>query len=131
MEKIVKIAATDEDRRLVFGWASVAVDKAGNVVEDSQGDVLDPGDLETAAYQFVSDFGDANAMHAGPDVDRVVESIYVDPAKLAKMGLDPSGAPHSGWWVGFRVDDQAAWDGVKSGKYGAFSIEGAGQRIPA
>ncbi len=131
MLRVAKIEATDDDARVVFGWASVAIDKTGTVVEDSQGDVIDPADLEKAAYQFVTDYGDANVLHEGPDVGRVSESVYIDKAKLDAMGLANVSGPEVGWWVGFKVADDDAWAGVKSGKFKAFSIEGAGKRVPA
>src|SRR5262245_16159601 len=68
-----QIAKVDEERRLVFGWASVAVRKDGSTVVDSQGDMIDPEELEAAAYAFVLKLGDANDMHEAEPVGRTVE----------------------------------------------------------
>ena len=121
------IAKVDEDKRLVFGWASVAKRAGGAVIEDSQGDIIEPGDLEEAAYDFVLDFREANAMHSGPVAGRLVESFVSTPEKLEKMGLAPDALP-AAWWTGFKIDDDDAWSGVKSGRYKMFSIEGRGTR---
>lgn len=49
------------------------------------------------------------------------------PEKIEKMGL-PAGILPTGWWVGFRVEDDALWDSVKKGERLAFSIHGSGVR---
>jgi hypothetical protein len=124
------IAKIDDDRRLVFGWASVAVDKSGNPVIDHEGDMIAPRDLEDAAYGFVLNFGEANVNHVGPVVGRVVESFVSTPDKLKALGL-PEDALPIGWWAGWYVEDEAAWQGVKDGTYKSFSIEGIGTREAA
>jgi hypothetical protein len=123
------IAKVDEDRRLVFGWASVSLAKDGSLVEDREGDTIDPRDLEDAAYEFVLEFGEANVAHSGPTVGRLVESFVSTPDKLAGMGLAADALP-VGWWAGWRIDDDDAWAGVKDGRYQAFSIEGRAERVP-
>lgn len=123
------IAKIDTERRVVKGWASVAASADGTTVIDSQGDVIDAADLEDAAHDFALSFREANTMHAGPVTGRLVESFVSTPETLEKMGVPPGVLP-TGWWVGFKIDDDAAWEGVKSGKYRAFSIEGTGTREP-
>ena len=124
----VRIAKTDEDRNLVFGWASVAIDKAGRAVIDGEGDVIDPTDLEDAAYEFVLKFREANVNHSGPVVGTLVESMVFTPDKLEKLGL-PEGSLPTAWWTGFRLDD-ATFAKVKDGTYQGFSIEGTATRVP-
>lgn len=124
-----RIAKVDDERRLVFGWASVAM-KGGETVIDREGDMIDPRDLEDAAYSFVLKFGEANVNHAGPVVGRVVESFVSTPDKLAALGL-PEGALPIGWWAGWYIEDEDAWNGVKDGQYRSFSIEGVGTREAA
>lgn len=123
------IAKIDEEQRLVYGWASVAASADGEPVIDSQGDIIDAADLEKAAHNFALDFREANSMHAGPVTGRLVESFVSSPATLEKMGI-PTGVLPTGWWVGFKIDDDTAWEGVKSGKFKGFSIEGTGTRTP-
>jgi len=123
-QPIVKI---DEDRRLVFGWASVAVNKAGDTVIDSQGDILDCDELEGAAYDFNLTFRATGERHAGMSKGRLVESFMVTPEKLEVMGLAKDALP-LGWWVGFKIDDDGAWDEIKKGTYTMFSIQGTAAR---
>jgi hypothetical protein len=118
-----KISKVDDDRRLVFGWASVSVSKDGSQVVDREGDMIDPRDLEDAAYEFVLQFGEANVNHQGPVVGQLVESFVSTPDKLAALGL-PADALPVGWWAGWYIEDDAAWAGVKDGRFKAFSIEG-------
>ena len=125
-----QIAKVDDDRRLVFGWASVAVTKNGETVIDHEGDMIDPRDLEDAAYSFVLKFGEANVNHTGPVVGRVVESFVSTPDKLAALGL-PGDALPVGWWAGWYIESEEAWAGVKSGEFKSFSIEGIGVREAA
>jgi len=125
-----RIVKVDEERRLVFGWASVAIRKDGTNIVDSQGDMIDPEELETAAYSFVLKLGDANEMHEPEPVGRTVESLVITPQKLEKMGLPPDSLPQ-GWWVGFYVSSDEAWSRVKKGDLRAFSIEGIAEREPA
>lgn len=127
----------DEDKRLAFGWASV-VSLDGEPVLDKQGDLIDPDEIEKAAYQYMLVSRKGGEMHkrtVGPDgadepvhVADIVESFVVTPEKIEKMGL-PAEMPQ-GWWVGYKVNDDAAWEKVKSGQYQGFSIHGRGRRTP-
>ena len=60
---------------------------------------------------------------------RLVESCVFTPDKLTAMGI-PEGTIPLGWWVGFYVDDDEAWEKIKNGTYTMFSIEGRGERDP-
>lgn len=122
-----EICKIDAARQLVFGWASVAVRKDGETIEDLQGDLIDPADLEDAAYEFVLHFGEANAEHAGETVGQLVESLVVTKEKLQALGL-PGDALPQGWWVGFYIPDEPTWERVAAGHYRMFSIEGTGMR---
>lgn len=127
----------DDDKRLAFGWASV-VTLDGQPVLDKQGDIIDPDEIEKAAYQYMLVSRKGGEMHkrrTGPDgtdepvhVADIVESFVVTPEKIAKMGL-PADMPQ-GWWVGYKVHDDEAWAKVKSGQYQGFSIHGRGRRTP-
>lgn len=126
-----EIAKVVDEQRLVFGWANVAVSKDGVQVEDLQGDLIDPEDLEGAAYEFVLNFGDTGEMHRGESVGKLVESFMVTPEKLAAMGLVAKSAdalPRAGWWIGFKVDE-ASFAKVKDGTFKMFSIQGTGDRV--
>jgi len=129
MALTVAILKTDDstDQRLVFGFASVAVDASGEPLVDSQGDIIEPAELERAAYSYVLKSRAGGYMHVRKDAATLVESVVITPEKLEKMGL-PKDALPTGWWVGFRVDDDKVWQDVKKGKLKAFSIGGKGRR---
>lgn len=123
------IMKTDDDKRLIFGWASVAIKVDGEQVVDHQKDLIDPEDLEEAVYEYVLNFRDAGEEHISTlrKKGRLVESCMFTKEKMQAMGI-PEGIVPEGWWIGFYVDDDAAWEKVKSGIYQMFSIEGKGIR---
>lgn len=125
------IAKTEPDKMLVFGWGNVAVDANGTQIEDLQGDMIDPEELERAAYDHVLHFRSAGERHdpALRHKGRLVESCVFTKEKQAAIGIPPGVVPE-GWWVGYKIDDQEAWEKIKSGEYRSFSIGGKGERIP-
>ncbi len=123
------ILKSDDDKRLVFGWASVSVTLDGVPLEDRQSDIIDPDELESAAYEYVLNFRDGGEEHR-PSLRkkaRLVESCVFTKEKQKAMGI-PSGALPVGWWIGFYVDDDEAWEKIKNGTYKMFSIEGTATR---
>ena len=125
------ICKADDSRMQVFGWASIAVTTDGEQIEDYQGDLIDPDDLEQAAYEFVRLYGDGGEMHEPSKriVAKLIESAVFTKEKAKAMGI-PEGTLPEGWWIGFQVTDQAVWGKVKDGTYSMFSIEGEGERVP-
>lgn len=125
------IAKMDDDKRLVFGWASISITAEGEQLEDLQHDLIDPEDLEEAAYEFVLNFRDTGELH-NPRLrkkGKLVESCVFTAEKQKAMGI-PEGTLPIGWWIGFKIEDDAAWEKVKSGRYKMFSIEGKANRVP-
>ena len=120
-------AKSDDDRRLVFGWASIAVRVTGEVIEDYQEDIVEIEELEKAAYEYVLDFGTAGEMHERGGVGTLVESVVFTKEKAEAMGIPPDILPE-GWWVGFHIQDTDVWGKIKDGTYSMFSIEGEGVR---
>jgi len=125
--KVSKILKIDAAQQLVFGWASVAVDCAGELITDWQDDQIDVEDLEAAAYQFNLEFRETGIEHAGEAVGHLVESFMVTPEKLEKMGLAPDCLPQ-GLWVGFYIPDQTVFAKVVDGTFSMFSIQGTALR---
>ncbi len=123
-----KIAKAGRDEHLVFGWAWVAADALGRAVVDSQGDAIEPEELERAAYRHVLEFRRAGDGHdpALRGVGVLVESVVFTPEKRAAMGIGDA-AP-DGWWVGYLIRDEATWRRIVSGEYSMFSIEGLAYR---
>ena len=130
MAKTFKISKLDEDRNLVFGWANVSIRKDGDQIIDLQGDLIDPEDLEEAAYVFNLEFRKSGVMHDGDAVGELIESLIVTPDKLEAMGLEKDSLP-LGWWVGFYIDDDEIFAKVKDGTYSMFSIQGKAVREEA
>ena len=125
------ITKADQDKRLVFGWALVSATADGKQIIDHQGDIVDQEDLEEAAYEYVLNFRDAGEEHIGSlrKKARMVESVVFTEEKLQAMGI-PAGKIPYGWWIGFYVDDDNAWELIKNGTYTMFSIEGRAVREP-
>ena len=116
-----------QDEQLVFGWLSVAVNKAGELIEDSQGDIIEPLELEKAAYDFTLFSRQAGEMHERIGIGKLVESMVFTIEKQQALGI-PEGVLPIGWWVGFKIQDNDTWAKVKSGELSCFSIGGKGQR---
>lgn len=116
----VDVAKVDADQRLVFGWLSV-IEENGQTVVDLQDHVIEAGELEDAAYDFVLNSRVVGEMHERLAVgEGMVESMVFTTEKQAALGIDLGKV---GWWVGFKVDADV-FDKVKSGELSAFSIGG-------
>lgn len=122
----------NDDKREVFGWASV-VELNGQPVEDRQGDIITPEELERAAYSYVqkSRVGGRQHERNGDSpfhASDMIESLVLTKEKVEKMGL-PASTP-LGWWVGYKVHDDDTWTSIKKGDLTGFSIHGRGRRVP-
>ena len=126
-EFIFKIAKTNDEKRLAFGWSVISRDALGNAVWDLQDDGVDPEELEALAYKYVRFYRDAGALHNSKGKGVLVESVVTTLEKQQIWGI-PSGVMPVGWWTGFYVMDDDVWVKVKSGEYAAFSIEGTAVR---
>lgn len=123
-----KIEKSDDDKRLAFGWANISVDETGEQLIDWQQDMIDPEELENAAYEFVKLYREGGEMHERGDCAILVESVVFTEEKMRAMGI-PDGTLPIGWWIGFYVTDDDVWEKVKSGEYPMFSIEGEAERV--
>ena len=123
------VMKSDDDNRLVFGWANVAIRVDGEQIVDWQQDTIDTEDLEKAAYKYVAEFGTAGEMHKRGGVGRVIESIVFTKEKADALGIPQNLLPQ-GWWIGFKIEDDEVWEKIKSGEYSMFSIEGKAIREP-
>ena len=123
-----KIQKSSDDKMLAFGWASVAIRSNGEQIEDWQEDILDPEDLEEAAYKFVELYREGGEMHERGGAAVLVESIVFTEEKMKALGI-PEGTLPIGWWIGFKVLDEDVWEKVKDGTYPMFSIEGEATRV--
>lgn len=123
----MKITKADDEKRLAFGWASISVEEDGEQLVDLSGDMIDPDELEQAAYKYVRLYREGGEMHERGDVATLIESIVFTPDKKKALGI-PDDALPTGWWIGFYVYDDEVWEKVKSGEYPMFSIEGKAVR---
>ena len=123
---LADIKKSDEDKKLVFGWASV-IEKDGKPLEDSQGDIIQAPELEKAFYDFVLNSRDAGEMHLSKDAGKLVECMVFTKEKQDVLGIDLGMV---GAWVGFKLSDEA-FAKVKDGTYTMFSIGGKGKRKDA
>ena len=130
MPQPFQIAKTDEAERLVFGFANVSIAKDGGEIVDLQGDIIEPSELESAAYDFVLKFRETGEMHdkgaVKGAVGKLVESVVFTPEKLEAMGLAKDAVPCR-WWVGFKLAPEA-FAKVADGTFRMFSIQGTADR---
>ena len=123
-----KIIKLDEDKHLVFGWASIIKDVDGKILLDRQNDYIDSEEeLEKAAYDYVLKSRDGGEMHIRRGVSKMVESVVLTEEKQRMLGI-PAGSTPTGWWIGFKVNDDRVWEQVKKGEYAGFSVHGTGRR---
>lgn len=123
-----KIQKTIPEEQMVFGWSYVSVNKEAAEVVDHSGESMDIVEVEKAAYDFnLLEKRSTGEMHLTGGMGDLVESMVFTKEKYEALGVDPEGRPQ-GWWVGFKVQDEALWKGIKEGKYSMFSIEGTAKR---
>lgn len=132
------ISKIDEEKRQVFGWASLSTVN-GEPVVDRQMDFIPIEETEKSAYTYVKESRKGGDMHKRVKkgltsnwdeplhTSDLIESMVFTKEKIAKMGL-PEDALPEGWWVGFQVNDDEQWQLVKDRKRTGFSIHGAGRR---
>lgn len=128
----VPITKINDELRTVYGWASIN-SEGGQIVTDLQGDRIDDAEIVKAAHEFMTASRHGGALHAqGTDgrahkMGDIVESIVMTADIQKALGIDLG---KTGWFVGYRVDDDDAWALVKSNVLRAFSIGGRAKRIP-
>lgn len=131
-EEVIKgrfqIMKSDDEKMLAFGWASVSMRIDGEVIEDWQNDILEPEELEKAAYDYVLLYREGGEMHERGGAAVLIESVVFTEEKMQAMGI-PVGTLPVGWWIGFKVTDSDVWEKVKDGTYPMFSIEGEAERV--
>lgn len=136
------IIKVDKDQHLVFGFFSVSQIDGKNIT-DTQGDVITPAVLESAAYDFVLNARKGGEMHeADKDgvvkgIGRLIESVVFTTEKQKAMlkSLHDQGIKEAVldlkcicWFGGFHVDNMETWEKIVSGELKAFSIGGRGKR---
>lgn len=123
----IEFAKVDREQGIAIGFANVSIGKDGQLIDDLQGDIVPPEELEKAAYDYVLHSREGDDMHEGPAVGTIVESMVFTPEKLKALGL-PEDAIPTRWWIGMKLDPKAA-KLVKSGERRMFSIAGEADRV--
>lgn len=126
-----KVSKSYEDKREVYGWASIT-EVNGEPVVDLQGDYVTIDEIEKAAHAYISKSRKGGDMHRrnGAEAHHVadlIESVVITQDKKEALGI-PGDSP-TGWWIGMKVHDDDTWNLVKSGQRPMFSIHGSGKRI--
>ena len=124
----IDIKKSNDEARLVSGWANVAVNANGSLPMDWQDDVIPPDVLEKAAISFMRDYRGSGEMHKGLSKGTVVESIVFTKEKQDAIGI-PDGCIPQGWFITVQVDDPEVFAKVKEGKYKMFSIQGKARKV--
>lgn len=119
-----EILKSDDEARMVYGWASV-ISQNGDPVVDIQGDVIKADELVNATTEFMKSVRNAKMMHSGGKIGTVVHSFPLTSEIAKSLGIDTA---REGWIVGMHVEDDAVWKSVKNGSLSAFSIGGTGTR---
>ena len=115
-----QILKTDDEQRIVYGWASVVTENGVPVV-DRQGDVIEADTLVKAVNEFMEHVRVGKTMHSGDQTGMVIHSLPVTKEICGSLGIQCN---REGWIVAYKVYDDAVWAMVKSGELAAFSIGG-------
>jgi Putative phage serine protease XkdF len=93
MEIKSDILKTDDDQRLVYGWAYVCTVK-GEISLDHSDEFIRPDQIVKAATNFMLDVRTAKAMHTGNAVGEVVHSLPVTKEIASALGIQTD---REGW----------------------------------
>lgn len=123
------IAKLDEDRRLVYLWASVSSEDNGAThLIDKQGDIITEAELENAAVEhMLFSEQDGDVMHDGEPCTQLVGSMVFTKDLKKALGIEHA-MPRIGWLVCYKVCDEQVWQKVKSGELAMGSIEATAER---
>ena len=121
-DPILKI---DDEKRIVWGWASVTAVN-GKLVRDLHGDVILTETMVNAADEFMMHKRTAKAMHDGNSIGFVLHSFPFTKELGDALGIQ---SEMEGWVIAMKILDEDYWRRVKSGEFRGFSIGGKGKRV--
>ena len=78
----MQLRKANNDQMLAFGWANVAITANGKQIEDWQNDIIEPEELENAAYNFVELYREGGEMHERGGTAVLIESIVFTEEKI-------------------------------------------------
>ena len=114
------VLKVDDEQGLVYGWAYVSTED-GKLLVDSQGDSIEPIEMEKMATHFMLNSRNAKVMHKGENVGQFVHSFPItnDIMKAFDIYSD-----REGWLVAMKPTDDEVMKAYKRGDYTGFSIGG-------
>lgn len=115
-----EVLKMDEEQKIVWGWAYVSTED-GELLVDTQGDSIEPVEMEKMANDFMTNGRNAKVMHRGEDVGTFIHSFPMTNELMKAFDIY---CDREGWIVGMRVEDAKIWKKYKSGEYTGFSIGG-------
>ena len=119
-----EILKVDDERRLIWAWAYVCTED-GKLLTDTQGDSIEPDDMEKMATDFMLDARVAKAMHDGDGIGEFVHSMPLTNEIMSAFGIH---SDREGWITCLKVNSDEAWNDYKSGKFTGLSIGGRADR---
>jgi hypothetical protein len=100
-------------------------------LEDSQGDIVTPEDIEKACHAHMSEALSPDVQHSGRDAGATLIENYIAPADFVLKAEGGERQVCKGSWVQtYQLEDPVTKEEVRTGKLTGFSLEGAGIRIP-
>jgi Putative phage serine protease XkdF len=112
----------NEEQQLVYG----VVLTPG--VEDSQGDVVGPEEIQKAAHRFLTEYRQHDVQHAErPEGVETVES-FIAPAD---MDVEGEKVLKGAWVMVTHVSDPSIWNRIQKGELTGYSIGGSAIREAA
>src|SRR3990172_678066 len=93
-----KISKLDDTLMVAYGWASVT-SVGGELVIDSQGDIIDDSELLKAVHEFVTDSRQGKLMHKGKRAADIVDSVVFTADLQKALGIDLG---KTGWFIGMK-----------------------------
>jgi len=116
----INVIKADDEQRIVWGWAYVSTED-GKLLVDSQGDSIEPVEMEKMATSFMTDVRKAKAMHQGEVVGEFIHSLPMTNDLMKAFDIY---SDREGWIVAMKVYSDKVWADVKSGKLPMMSIGG-------
>lgn len=123
-ERRARIVKVDAPLKMIWGWAN-KITEGGSAVEDSQGDVIKPGELVRFTTDFMVDERVGKTNHQGDATHMVIHSFPMTYELAKAFGLQTD---DEGWMVGVHAFDADTLAAAEAGDLMAFSIGGSGDR---
>ena len=122
------VIKVDQSQQIVYGWAGQYLTESGQPLEDLQGDVITPEEIEKASYEYVLEKRASGVMHEGKTVGHIVASLVTTP-DVVKAFFGPDVKVPVGWIIGVKYPDKTIFKKVVSGELSMFSIQGTADRV--